>query len=120
MRNITPTEPTFPASVLAASVRPSSSRLSLSASQMTREAIARWSGSSRPAAVRDLPRISPQARWLAKAQQDLAAWIDCGGFSQIGGPSAPALLPPLPTPVMYNITAAALGITTHDEDACID
>jgi hypothetical protein len=58
--------------------------LSHSALQATRAAIARWSGSaSRPGApARDVPRVSPQARWLAEAQCGLAAWIAHGGFAQ--------------------------------------
>lgn len=95
--------------------------MNMSALQMTRDAIARWSGSSRPAAPRDLPRVSPQARWLAKTQQDLAAWIDSGGFAQFGaGAAGPELHPPLPTPAMYDVTNASIGITAHGVDACID
>ena len=84
--------------------------LSHSALQATRAAIARWSGSaSRPGApVRDVPRVSPQARWLATAQCGLAAWIAHGGFSQADD-SAPA---------------CRLGVATPDVqdsvDACVD
>ena len=64
--------------------------------------------------------MSPQARWLAKAQQDLAAWIDGGGFAQIGDAANPALLPPLPGPVMYNIAATYNCTHACKADACCD
>ena len=119
MRNTNSTELTFPSTAHAGDT-PSSNAMNLSALQMTRDAIARWSGSTRPAAPRDLPHVSPQARWLAKTQQDLEAWIDSGGFAQFGSPTAPEILPPLPTPVMYNIAKASMGISSHGVDACID
>ncbi len=126
MRNLTPTGPTFTANAIADVT--ASHAMALSASQLTRAAIARWSGSPRAAAARDVPRISPQARFLAKVQQDLDAFMECGGFSQIGHPSAPALLPPMPplatlaplaTPVMFKL-ASTRDLTAHGEDACID
>ena len=119
MRNIYSTELTF-ASTAHPGDAPSTNAMNMSALQMTRDAIARWSGNTRPAAPRDLPRVSPQARWLAKTQQDLAAWIDNGGFAQCGSPTAPEVLPPLPTPVMYNIANASMGTSTHGVDACIE
>ena len=110
MRKITPTEPMFAATDVAASPDAVSSNntMALSALRLTRDAIARWTGTGMPpqAVPRDVSRVSPQARWLAKTQQDLAAWIECGGFSQIGDTSGRALLPPLPGPVMYDISAS--------------
>lgn len=107
MRHFTPNEPTFPATDFAATQDADTSPpMTLSALRMTREAIARWTGGTlAPAAVpRDVVRVSPQARWVAKTQQDLAAWIECGGFSQIADGSNAFAAPPLTTPVMYDIS----------------
>lgn len=108
MRTITPTEPTFAATDFAASqdaVAPNP--MTLSALRMTCEAISRWrGGADTPAAVpRDVVRVSPQARWLAKTQRDLAAWIECGGFSQIADGRNPCVPPTLVMPVIYDILA---------------
>jgi hypothetical protein len=80
--------------------------LALSALHTTRAAIARWSGKEVPATdqlARDRQRVSPQARWLAETQRGLAAFFECGGFSQgdADGKAAPALL----TPTMYRLNA---------------
>jgi hypothetical protein len=120
MRNITPTGPRCAATDLTASSDAASSNtMALSALRLTREAIARWTGSTQvPAhAPRDVARVSPQARWLAKTQQDLAAWIECGGFSQIGDADHPQRLSALPGPVMYDIAAAR---ATDSRDRQVD
>jgi hypothetical protein len=104
MRPITPTEPRFaaPDSAVCADTVPATV-LAQSALQLTRAAIARWSGSSRPAGApaRALPRVSPQARWLAQAQYGLAEWIARGGFSQDESATQA-----LSAPVMYQAGAA--------------
>lgn len=108
MRMTTPTEPMFAATDVTASADAASSTntMALSALRMTRDAIARWTGGTTPpaAVARDLCRVSPQARWLAKTRQDLAAWIECGGFSQMGD-AALDRMPPLPGPVMFDVAA---------------
>ena len=120
MRNITSPMLPFPSTAHAGNV-PSSNDMTMSALQMTRDAIARWSGNTRPAAPRDLPHVSPQARWLAKTQQDLAAWIDGGGFAQFGnGAAGSELHPPLPAPALYDIADASMDISAHGVDACVD
>ena len=115
---MTPTEPRFAATDVTASPDAASSTttMALSALRMTRDAIARWTGGTNPplAAAHNLTRVSPQARWLAKTRQDLSAWIECGGFSQIGDASNHALLPPLPGPVMHDI-AACQASDSHSE-----
>lgn len=60
--------------------------LASAALRTTRAALARWTGELLPtsALARGPLRISPQARWLAQAQRDLAAWINDGGFCQPG------------------------------------
>ena len=121
MRNITSPETTFPPFNDRAPTTPSSSPRAQSALQLTRDAIARWSGNASRATARgDLARVSPQARWLAKTQHDLAAWIECGGFSQTGNASNQALMPPLPGPVMYNMSALAHCVQHCRADACCD
>jgi hypothetical protein len=114
MRSITSTEPRFaaPDSAVCADTVPSTI-LAQSALQLTRAAIARWSGGNRPAGapVRTQPRVSPQARWLAQAQYGLAEWIARGGFSQDESATTT-----LPAPVMRDACAA---IDTPS-DACID
>ncbi|MES2016792.1 MAG: hypothetical protein V4484_09865 [Pseudomonadota bacterium] len=79
--------------------------LTESALHLARSALTRWSGSA-PAStpVRELPRISAQAHWLAEAQYGLAAWIARGGFAQ--DDEAPA--------------SAATPQATQDTPACID
>jgi hypothetical protein len=75
--------------------------MAMSALQTTREAIARWSGKEVPAAlVRDVARVSPQARWLAETQRGLTAFFSNGGFAQFDTPGTP--LPALVTPTMYS------------------
>ena len=113
MRQLPSTEPTFADAALRSDTVPATA-LAQSALQLTRAAIARWSGSARPpgAPVRDLPRISPQARWVAQAQDGLESWIAHGGFSQ---PDEA----PLATPVMHNCGAATQR-TERGADACID
>ncbi|MES2316167.1 MAG: hypothetical protein V4631_01625 [Pseudomonadota bacterium] len=101
MRHLTLTESHPAAPGLASSAEQS-------ALQMTRAAIARWSGSARPASARDLVRVSPQARWVAEAQDGLANWIARGGFGQADEHAAA----PLTGPVMYRVGA--------NSDACID
>lgn len=123
MQNITPPAASFTETgirtIADASAHPSETQ---SALQMTRDAIARWSG--RPfsaAARRDVPRISPKSRWLAQAQQDLAAWIACGGFTQIGDAANPAVLPPFTGQVMYSdITPQPRCPAACKDDAYID
>lgn len=118
MRTITPTQPTFTATDFTASSDAASfitaipkasspDAMALSALRMAREAIARWTGGAElpMVAPRDVARISPQARWLTKTQRDLAAWIECGGFSQIADGRNPCLPPTLTMPVMYDILA---------------
>lgn len=93
-----------------------------SALQITRDAIARWSGGrvSSPAR-RDIPHISPQSRWLAQAQQDLSTWIERGGFSQTGDAASPAQLSTLQGTVMYSSIASQLcSSAALKADACID
>ena len=120
MRNITPPAATFQTTDFGAIATPSSSTITQSALQETRAAIARWSGSANLAAARrDLAHVSPQARWLAKAQQDLAAWIDCGGFSQIGDAANPAL-PPLPGLIMYDSAPSGECVRQCRANACCD
>ena len=99
----------------------SSAALSQCALQITRAAIARWSGSEGPAAplARDLRRVSPQARWLSQAQSGLADWIARGGFSQ------PDEVQPGPTmqltaPSMYQLPATLPGQPAHNFNACVD
>lgn len=107
MRYLTPNEPTFAATDFTASQDADTSPpMTLSALRMTREAIARWTGGATPPAAvpRDVVRVSPQARWVAKTQQDLAAWIVCGGFSQIVDGNNACAAPPLTMPVMYDIS----------------
>lgn len=55
-----------------------------SALHITRAAIARWTGGTPPRASlrRDAVRLSPQARYIAQARRDLAAWMAHGGFAQ--------------------------------------
>jgi hypothetical protein len=80
------------------------SALAQSALQLTRAAIARWSGNARPACApaRDLARVSPQARWLADTRYGLDEWIARGGFAQSDEAT-------LTAPTIH-----------HSVDACID
>jgi hypothetical protein len=94
MRNMRPSKPT----------RPSTAMAPQSALQLTRAAIARWTGKI-PAATlpRDTFWISVQARHLAQAQRGLADWIAHGGFSQDEEIVMPTLTPqpprtPMPAP----------------------
>jgi hypothetical protein len=94
MRTMRPSKPT----------RPNTAMAPQSALQLTRAAIARWTGKT-PAATlpRDTFWISVQARHLAQAQRGLADWIAHGGFSQdeeIVVPTLPAQPPrcSVPTP----------------------
>ena len=119
MREIISPEETFPATDFRAAATPSSSPMAQSALQMTRDAIARQSGSASPASARgDLWRVSPQARWLAKAQQDLTAWIECGGFTQMGDPATPSLLSPPCGTAVRNITASKISERTNTQCLC--
>jgi hypothetical protein len=115
MRQLSSTEPKFDGHDAAISndAVPATA-LAQCALHLTRAAIARWSGSPRPCAapVRELPRISPQARWVSTAQAGLDTWIADGGFTQADLPDPP----PLPTPVMHNRSAPA----QRDANACID
>ena len=121
MRKITLPEATFPTSDFGSSAMFSSSSMAQSALQLTREAIARWSGSASPATARgDLSRVSPQARWLSKAQQDLTAWIEGGGFSQIGDTTNPALMPSLSGSLMVDTAALNAWSLQCRADACCD
>jgi hypothetical protein len=90
-RIMTPLDPTV------AIATPCANRPPQSALQITREAIARWTGVT-PAATlpKDVHRVSPQARHLEQARRDLAAWIADGGFAQDD-----AVPTPLAAPVMY-------------------
>ena len=117
MRQLPSTEPKFTAPDATSAAAAPETVLAQSALHMARAAIARWSGSSRPAGApaRDLLRISPQARWLAQAQYGLATWIAHGGFSQ---PDEPALAP-LTTPLMHNCGALP-QMSTRAIGACID
>jgi len=90
---MTPFEPT------AAIATPCADRHPQSALQITRDAIARWTGVTPVAALpKDVSRISPQARHLARARSDLAAWIAGGGFAQDEAPHTP-----LAAPVMHRL-----------------
>ncbi len=112
MRTFTPTGPTSAATdFTACSDAASSNTMALSALRVTREAIARWTGTteSTTAPRRDVAHVSPQARWLAKTQQDLAAWLESGGFSQVGATENPQRLPALPGPIMYDIGACRVA-----------
>lgn len=113
MRQPPSTEPKFADAALRSDTVPATA-LAQSALQLTRAAIARWSGSTRPPSspVRELPRISPQARWVAQAQDGLETWIAHGGFSQ---PDEA----PLATPLIHNGSAAPQR-SERGADACID
>jgi len=116
MRQLPSTEPKFaghdpavcsdtaPATVLAQS-----------ALHLTRAAIARWTGSARPGTtpVRELPRISPQARWLTQVQAGLDTWIADGGFTQAN------LHDMVPLPVKHSCTTPS-QLANRDASACID
>jgi hypothetical protein len=84
--------------------------------RMTRAALERWSGKARPhaALARDLPRVSPQARWLAQAQYGLAEWLARGGFSQTDDGAM------LATPQMYQLPTLHPAQPKRGVDACID
>ena len=120
MRQFPCTQTQF-AAPTACSGTASSAALSQSALQITRDAIARWSGNAGSGAplARDLQRVSPQARWLAQAQCGLADWIASGGFSQAEDASAgqPAQLA---SPSMYQVPATLPGHPVHDFNACVD
>jgi hypothetical protein len=111
MRHITSTESRFAVADSACAEQ--------SALHMTRAAIARWSGSPVPAGAltRELPRVSPQARWLAEAHNGLADWIARGGFAQADD-AAPGLAP-LAKPVMYQLAPHTPAVTSS-ANACID
>ena len=115
MRQLPSTEPKFtgqptpaPGNTLPANA------LAHSALQMTRAAIARWRGTTRSPATpaRDLRHISPQARWLAQARNDLDSWIAQGGFAQ-------AESSPLPASAMHHFTPIPYAAPRR-VDACID
>ena len=87
------------------------SAIPVSALQTAREAIARWTGGSvtrRP--VPDARHVTPQARWLAQTQRDLAAWINEGGFSQCDGA--------LPSGAAWCKASAMFQLA--QADACVD
>ena len=94
---------------------------SQSALQITRAAIARWSGNPGPAAplARDLQRVSPQARWLSQAQCGLADWIARGGFSQADELPLGQTVH-LTTPSMYQMPATLPGHPVRNYNACVD
>lgn len=122
MQHITSSSPAFTATGPQASLDCArASDLAMSALQTTREAIARWTGGVLPAEAlpRDLARISPQARWVSQAQRGLAMWKECGGFSQTEQPMCSTAMPPLPTPLMLDISALPDTNTEHI-DACMD
>lgn len=80
--------------------------MSVSSLKTAREAIARWtSGAVTSKPVREPGRVSPQARWYAQTQRNLAAWINDGGFSQYDAPTAP-IQAWIDTPGMYALDAA--------------
>lgn len=116
MRKLPSTEPQFAGQHAApcTDAVPAAS-LAHSALHLTRAAIARWRGRVCPLSpVRELPRVSPQERWVTQAQAGLDTWIACGGFAQ-GDLSD---LAPLTPPVMHNCTSAHSA--DRDADACID
>lgn len=122
MRNTTPTKLAVMATDSQASLDAAPvDTLAMSALQVTREAIARWTGGIRPRAelARDIPRVSPQARWVAQAQHGLAMWIECGGFSQSEQAMCSSSLPLLSAPVMFEISALPDASNEHI-DACMD
>jgi hypothetical protein len=98
-----------------------SAALSRSVLEITRDAIARWTGKSPSAAplANDLRRISPQARWLSQAQCGLADWIARGGFSQADDDS-PSQSGQLTGPCMYQVPATLPGHSVDNLDACVD
>lgn len=115
MRQLPSTEPKFAGNDAAVSTDTvPATALAQCALHLTRAAIARWTGNTRLATppVRELPRISPQARWVTEAQAGLNTWIADGGFAQ-------ADLAPLPSPVMHNCTANPQH-AARDANACID
>lgn len=106
MRTTTPPEPTLDASLRTVAGNPQS------ALQITRDAIARWSGKrSAHALPKDVYRVSPQARHLDQAQRGLAAWIAQGGFSQ--ELAAPAAAPRYRIPALEQLCGNRI-------DACMD
>lgn len=89
--------------------------------QITRAAIARWSGNSGPAAplARDLQRVSPQARWLSQVQCGLADWIARGGFSQPDD-VAHGQTVQLTGLSMYQLPASLPGHPVQNHNASVD
>lgn len=60
--------------------------LARAALESTRLAIARWTGGIHlpQMLVPGMIRVSPQARWYAKANNDFQEWLERGGFAQDG------------------------------------
>ena len=61
--------------------------LARAALESTRMAIARWTGGIHlpQMLVPGMTRVSPQARWYARANQDFQSWVAEGGFGQTEG-----------------------------------
>ena len=117
MRRLTCTQTQSAAANDKVGIATDSGEMSLSALQIARAAIARWSGLPRPAPVaRDLQHVSPQARWLSQAQGGLEQWIARGGFAQ-GDDTGSA---PLTTPQMYHVSSINPGQHAPHLNACID
>ena len=115
MRQLPSTEPKFTGQrATEGSNTVPANELAQSALHITRAAIARWRGiSGTPATpARDLRHISPQARWLAQARNDLDSWIAQGGFAQ-------AESSPLPASAMHHCTPIPYAAPRR-VDACID
>ena len=86
--------------------------------EITRAAIARWSGNPNAPAphAHDHVRVSPQARWVAEAQYGLASWIAHGGFAQIDDTGTATEHAPL---VMFQVSERRCGVKDCS-GACID
>ena len=124
MRHFTSTQTQFAAPNFGSS-SDTAEPLSQCALQITRAVIARWSGTLRPASAlaKDLPRISPQARWLSQAQCGLAEWIAAGGFSRPDddgdGSAAPPTEASLPAHI-YQVPGTDLELLSPSVNACVD
>jgi hypothetical protein len=118
MRQLPSTEPKFdgPDAAVCHDTVPATA-LAQCALHLTRAAIARWSGNPHPAGapMRDVPRISPQARWLSQAQAGLDTWIADGGFAQADLPE----LAPRCAPMLLQCAPSSI-LAQRDANACID
>lgn len=114
MRTTTSAAPNFATIRARLPAADDNAAMSVSALKTARDAIARWTcGTVTSKPVREPGHVSPQARWFAQTQRNLAAWISEGGFSQYDASAAPAA--PIEswtdTPSMY---------TLDDADVCME